>query len=57
MKMKYYKGIYRKNSQKWLGWSILDFYYNINQNPSEKEEHLLELLTENYFLIQEIKAY
>lgn len=57
MKMKYYKGIYRKNSQKWLGWSILDFYYNINQNPSEKEENLLELLTENYFLIQEIKAY
>ncbi len=56
MKLKYYKGIHRKNSQKWLGWIILDFYYNLNETPSEKEEHILELLTENYFLIQEIKA-
>lgn len=56
MKLKYYKGIHRKNSQKWLGWIILDFYYNLNETPSEKEEHILELLTENYFLIQEIKV-
>ena len=56
MKMKYYKGIFRKNSQKWLGWIILDFYHNLNQTPSEKEENILTLLTENYFLIQEIKS-
>ena len=56
MKMKFNKGIYRKNSQKWLGWTILDFYHNLNQEPSIKEENLLKILVENFFLLEEIQT-
>lgn len=55
MKLKYYKGIFRKNSKKWLGWKIIDFYNGTNMTPSLKEEKLLQILTENYLLIEEIK--
>lgn len=55
MKINYYEGIQRKKAPKWLGWTIIDFYNSLNLKLSEKEETILKVLAENYFLIELLK--
>ncbi len=56
MKTKQYNNILRSEYPKWCGWKILDFYNSINCPLGAKEESLIKILEENFYLIKKLEA-
>lgn len=55
MKTKQYNSITRIEYPKWCGWKILDFYNSINCPLGAKEESLIKILEENFYLIKQLE--
>jgi hypothetical protein len=55
MKTKQYNYIIRTEYPKWNGWKILDFYNSINLGIDSKEQKVIGILEENFYLIKELE--
>lgn len=55
MRTTQYNEIIRAEYPKWNGWKILDFYNNINIKIDDKEQFIIKLLEENFYLIKKLE--
>lgn len=56
MKTKQYNSIIRTEYPKWNGWKILDFYNSINVELQSKEQKVIGILEENFYLVKELES-
>lgn len=56
MKINKYNYINRIEYPKWNGWKILDFYNSINIELESKEQKVIKILEENFYLVKELDS-